>query len=391
VQKASESDAQDAVLLNLKPAYAEEQTMGYRVKIHPTKNGPGWKVQFEDRTEGKRRTKDIRKDTWGPLGFRSDMTYAEACQIRDSLNAQEALKTRQRARNRIEARIAEEAEVECALLPQIHTDEFRRRYLLSGQEQNPKTESYWRAAKKMIRKLQIDPEEWFELKHLFYAYFAKNKISPSYMTKVLRIANLWGHFYCRKHKKAFLQIPSPRGAEAQRIADSFFDASEGGEDSGPLTPELLEVAQSKLTNPAHYNWLYLSVWFGLRPEEVDHVKNETRTRIVQNGKTTELHVYQSKLASVARSKRWKIIPCKEKEQLAGLEIIRTAPIKRPLNKTLRLWVDKDVTCYGGRKNFTDLMLDRGHKFEDISMWMGHATIERTWRNYKDRQRSRPAA
>lgn len=45
-----------------------------------------------------------------------------------------------------------------------------------------------------------------------------------------------------------------------------------------------------------------------------------------------------------------------------------------------------VTLYAGRKGFSDLMLSRGQSFENISIWMGHSTLQRTWRSYKSRRK-----
>jgi len=45
-----------------------------------------------------------------------------------------------------------------------------------------------------------------------------------------------------------------------------------------------------------------------------------------------------------------------------------------------------TTLYAGRKGFQDLMLNRGQRLEDISMWMGHQSIEMTWTKYRNRKR-----
>jgi hypothetical protein len=42
--------------------------------------------------------------------------------------------------------------------------------------------------------------------------------------------------------------------------------------------------------------------------------------------------------------------------------------------------------YGGRKGFTDLMLSKGNTIENISIWMGHSTLDRTWRSYKQKMK-----
>jgi integrase len=45
----------------------------------------------------------------------------------------------------------------------------------------------------------------------------------------------------------------------------------------------------------------------------------------------------------------------------------------------------NTTLYGGRKGFTDLMLANDQDFVHISQWMGHSSIERTWKNYKSKR------
>jgi hypothetical protein len=89
-------------------------------------------------------------------------------------------------------------------------------------------------------------------------------MSPSYVQKVLRLLNEWGYFMAEKEDKAFLPIPSPRGANAQRIADAFFDKTPSGEGAASdlLTPAMLESQKGNLLLD-NYNWLYISVWFGL--------------------------------------------------------------------------------------------------------------------------------
>lgn len=84
--------------------------------------------------------------------------------------------------------------------------------------------------------------------------------------------------------------------------------------------------------------------------------------------------------------RWKPIPLLFDEQEFALRIIESKSFKRPLVKTLRQCFRRGVDLYGGRKGFTDLMLSKGHTFENISIWMGHSTLERTWKSYKNKRR-----
>ncbi len=83
--------------------------------------------------------------------------------------------------------------------------------------------------------------------------------------------------------------------------------------------------------------------------------------------------------------RWKPIPLLFDEQHFALKVIVDGILKRPLLKTVRLLFGKGFSLYGGRKGFVDLMLARGHAMENISIWMGHSTLSRTWRSYKNKR------
>jgi hypothetical protein len=48
--------------------------------------------------------------------------------------------------------------------------------------------------------------------------------------------------------------------------------------------------------------------------------------------------------------------------------------------------DRGIDLYEGRKGFSDLMLSRGQALENISIWMGHSPLDRTWRSFKQRRR-----
>ena len=84
--------------------------------------------------------------------------------------------------------------------------------------------------------------------------------------------------------------------------------------SDPLLPDRLEKKKDRL-KPEYYNWLYLSVWLGLRPMEIDYLTNKENTRLQKapDG-TLILWIYQTKLTSVPPRYRWKLIPLIFKEQ-----------------------------------------------------------------------------
>src|SRR6202034_68025 len=101
-------------------------------------------------------------------------------------------------------------------------------------------------------------------------------------------------------------------------------------ESEPLLPEKLELTKEKLKTE-NFNWLYLSVWLGLRPLEVDQLKNPELFRILTDTDNVRiLWVYQTKLVSVPHRYRWKLIPLIFDEQKKCLEIIEANNFMRPL-------------------------------------------------------------
>jgi len=374
--------------------------MGYNIKKVPYKKGPGWKLQMiaydKASIKGKkseRKIKDIPKQDWQQHGFAMALTYDEAKAKAKSINAQAEVRRWGEKKARIRARLQKEDTIECAFLPPIFVQEFESEILFEklarGSDDTHfknKIESHWRAAKRIIREISIPPKEYNLKAYKFLNLFKKKQMSPSYVQKVLRILNEWGYFMARKEDKAFLPIPSPRGGEAQRIADAFFEKTPSGEGeaSDPLSPQMLEKQKGNLI-PENYNWLFISVWFGLRPFEIDGMKEAKnwKASISKSGRTL-LHVYQPKLIGVPKPQRWKVIPVKYPEQEKALTIIQAGKFRRPIYKVMHNWFGEGVTLYGGRKNFTDMMLGKGEKFEMISLWMGHRNLDRTYRDYKDR-------
>ena len=338
--------------------------MGYYIRYQPNKKSfPNWKIQFitqkKDLTKGSlakfpSKTWDVPKDRWYELGFRREMSLDEARGRQKQLNAQINLKRREEKRLMFEKEVKLLNQKCDGFLPEIYREEFELRYFYGGRIKRilkNKDLSHWRLAQKMILEIQLEPSYWYDEVHRFYDYFFKQHYSFSYIMKVLRVLNLWGLFISRKLGKPFFAIPRPHGFEKRRLIDAYFmRRGDSGNQSDPLTPEQLETAKSKL-NIEHYNWLYLSVWLGLRPMEIDQLKDNQNVRVMQN--VTGEHVvwiYQSKLASVPPRYRWKLIPIFLEQQLLVLEIISSKLFHRPLVKT----------------------------------WMGHSTIQRTWQNYKCR-------
>ncbi len=368
--------------------------MAYSINKHYIKKdgSAAWRLVWEDYTAKKRKVRYVPKNELSQLGMSPLLTIDEAREKVKQLNAQNWVKRRESQRNAIQTRLKEEDKLNQAYLPvgyakQFENDILYRRLGRDGENPELKTlQSHWRSAKRVIRTVKVDPSDWHEETDFFYNYFAKKKCSLSYVQKILRIMNLWGSFVCRKSQKPFDPVKMPTGYFRERIADAYFDKGES-KASEPLTLSLLNKAKQTMSEE-HYSWLYVSVWFGLRPNEIDSLKDTETWKIKTERGKQILWIYQSKLKSMPRDRRWKLIPLLYPEQEVALELIRTNILVRPLPKTIRNHLGDSLNCYGGRKGFTDLMLDKGHPLEDISAWMGHTSIERTWRTYRNRLNAR---
>jgi integrase len=375
--------------------------MGYECKKHRVLADGSiyWVIHFRDRTKaaiaaGKDR-KFIKRDELLTIGINPKATFDEAKAACDQLNARDK-RDRAAARSKVRAlaRASGEMLVKSIFLPELDVANFQAKVLFNRFCRDPDSikgrryMSHWLYVQKMIAKLEIDPSDYHDDAFRFYRYFQDKKTSPEYVTKLLRILNAWGHFVCRQHAKAFLPVSMPRGRERQDIARAYRAKKGARGPADRLTPEALEQAQPRLID-YNYNWLYLSVWLGLRSEEVDCLRKPDPAlwRLGEENGTPVLWVFQTKLVSVEQDKAWKPIPLVELEQQKCVTIIQEGNFKRPLNKILRaLFPDRRIRTYSGRKGFTDLMLDRKYDLVEISVWMGHTSIETTWARYKDRTR-----
>ena len=373
--------------------------MGFYIRETHTKKWPRWKVQFVSykksdttgsRAEKPKKSWDIPKERWRSLGFHGRLTAADARARAKQLNNLRLLQNQEKRLRKL--RLEEKAmRIRYrGFLPPEFTDEFEKRFLrkrdrqtTDGRRRLTRAHVLWRAVQKLIVQIQIEPSEWYGEQLRIYDYLYENQLSPSYGSKIISMLNLWGAFICRKLDQPFTPICKPRGFEKQRIVDQYYGTKETC-GSRPLRPETLEAARGMIS-AMQFNWLFVSVWLGLRPREIDNTKQADLWRVDDHSSGQKvLWLYQTKLTTLPYVDRWKPIPIVCKEQESALDIIKSQSLERPILKTVRRHLGSDVSLYGGRKGFTDLMLEKGHSLESVSMWLGHSTIARTWRTYKNR-------
>lgn len=354
--------------------------MGYNIKKLPYKTR-SWKLRFKSRVNGNNKDWDIPIDQYLALGFKPSMSVDEAKAWCSQLNASEHQKRVNEKREAAKRRLKEKESQLNLGVPDDWALEFEK-FKLSG---NKKQASHWLATKSIVSELKLDISDWAYYKEQYYRLFQRRQYSYSYVQKILYLINLWGAFLSRRRKVYFEPIPYPAGIDKQRIIDAYEE--KGRTASKPLNSDTLQLHENNFS-PENYKWLYMSVWLGLRPSEVDQLKQAAgKFWYIDNSQPISvLWVYQSKLVGVKKEDRYKPIPLKYPEQSLCIPMIESKAFKRPLNKTLQKYFGPGYTCYAGRKGFTDLMLAKGESLEAISQWLGHKSIDRTWKSYKDKKK-----
>lgn len=349
----------------------------------------GWRLIVEDYTQGKRRDIYPRREDYPHYGLDPDEPFDRAIEklkvIRARDNKQRLLKKRARIEDRLKADDLKES----AYLPY----RLYQRYLEWLQERRvwdaipSKTESHLRAMRRLILDIDLDPSEWPDRPEKIYRWFMTEKLSLSYIDKVLPLLNAYGYFYCRELKKPFAPVPAARGDIARRIDDANLEERDGDQaESLPMRPE--DIQKLECLGDARHRWCRISLYFGLRPIEVDRLTQVNRGRIWeakkdQNG-TWVLWFYQAKLTRVARERRWKLIPCILKEQADLLqEIIHGMTMARPYAYNIEDKLGPGHFLYAGRKGFEPLMRSKGQDERNISRWLGHLDQKTTNKHYRE--------
>jgi hypothetical protein len=369
--------------------------MGYAVKKAVSKKRT-WKLLIEKRRADNHEKKDyinIPTEQLGMHGFHPGMTIEEAKAKASDLNRSAELKRyaekKAKASQRVEERrlatrlaVPEEGEF-FKWAEKEHRLDFER----------TKVMSHWLCAKDCIADLDLSPPDFFDSRRRIYSWFLcegdeSGPYSLSYCTKVMRFINLYGSYYARKFKVYFERIPFPTGRDKQELADAYYEMF-GATDSAPLSPEMLDAQQANF-KPEQWNWLYLSLWLGLRPQEVDRLSNPKFTQLLtEKDGTPVVKVFQTKLKNIDRERRWKYIPLLFPEQLRALELLKQGAFERPLVKTVKRYFTQQHTTYAGRKGFEELMIDvKEQPFEYVSQWLGHQSLEQTYKRYTNRTKAR---
>lgn len=335
-------------------SYRKEGRMGYFV----WKRGNRWRLVWRDK-EG---DQHIPLAEYGPLGFNRDMTLSEARRAAKAINAASRMRRAEKSRQRaIKSKL--EASTKLAQLhgqAAIDSFEAKMRELYGEEPQWPRYKGQWNSAMEWLLAVS-NPRQPLQ----YYRYWREKPWSLDHGTRVLAWVNLFlDHI-------GLPRVPLPKGHQRQSIRDAWLDAGRSTE-SKPLTVEILAHNRAKLEEP-EYNWLFITLWLGLRP-------NEVKSKWVMEG--PHLAVFQTKLKSLPREQRWKHIRIAEPEQEKAVQLLQAGDWKRPGRKKLFNVFGRGYGEYMGRKGFFELMRSRGHSLEAISSWMGHTAPELTARKYR---------
>jgi len=361
--------------------------MGYLVR--PTSKS--FRV-LEETWTPERKVVTVPKTAYKALGFSPDMTVDEAKARAKQLNAQNDLDNKRFANTarRVELMQTEKS----AYLPARDVARFEAE-LAEMYGDNPYrhdvTLRYWRAAQLVILELAVDVKDFRANNHKFINYFKRKMWSHDYIKRITRILNMWGACVSRHRGAHFDPLPKLSSVQVQTINDKREDAEGVRMPAEPLPWVRIKNAQDKFESEGlllQWNWLKIAAWFGLRPLEVDNLKRSKNMRVRRDPElgVDVLEVMQTKLVNLPKDDRWKPIPVYFKEQKEALELIYSGEFKRPLNKTLQRLFGDGIETYSPRKAFADLMLERGFDLEDVATFMGHRSIEMTWRHYKNHRK-----
>ncbi len=338
------------------------------------KIGQSWQLSW--RTTNERRAVPKGSPEAASQGFRPEMTLDEARRHAKRLQTEASIKLQQRRAARGAAIVAGYKKLRSAFLTDADATEFEQRYL---KDHKIKV-AHWNTMQKIIVGVALHPEEWFEQKKKLYAQFSELKCSPNYAKKLLRYLNLWGYFICKKQKRAWMKVPGMDGTWVNELERKR--RSKGA--SKPLAPEALAAKKSEI-QADHYRWLHASVWFGLRPREVDNLgtSNEELWYVSNDGQFDVLSVFQEKLyeRGVRKEDCWKHLPAVFPEQEQIIQWLREClSFVRPKGaggRFMRNTFGPGFSHYAGRNNFSGMLRDRGFDLETRKHWLGHLSIKTT--------------
>jgi hypothetical protein len=122
----------------------------------------------------------------------------------------------------------------------------------------------------------------------------------------------------------------------------------------------------------------------LRPQEVRNLNRGPEFSYFDHNNEENvdvLNVLQTKLVNLSEEDQWKGIPILHPEQREAAMMVQKGIFEEPLPKTIKRYTLGNHHLYAGRKGFGPLMWGLGHDVVEVSSWLGHKSIDRTYRDY----------
>ncbi len=359
----------------------------------------GFKVWQETYSNGNRDRTPLPILSYEALGFHPSMSVEQAKAHAKTLNKAERVRARRIAKAALQAESKAQSNV--VYLPEDLQSGFElylEEFTMGGSERLNTLQKHWNVVKKIIGELELDPSQFYEERFKFISLFMKRQYSVDYVKKLRYMLNLWGSFYARKRKSYFEPLPKLTGTQRERIVDSHENKETIRRPAKGINPiELKQYKDSfKHDGMEHqWNWLFIAAAFGLRPKETDGLLEPEGKlwKVVNVDGDPALFVLQTKLTSIPRDKRWKLIPILLPEHREALRLIKSNNFKRPLVKTIHRLIDGGFDTYSPRKGFADWLLSLNFDIESVAIFMGHQSLsaftgdrrfDTTWKHYKDK-------
>ncbi len=370
--------------------------MSFKLNLKKTDKGFAVRLRsyaLEDRLDAGKADKDyvetyVPMSEWHRHGFDSSMTYEQAREHLKSINSQVKLRDSQEFRARAKyIKDKEHDEVaKSAYLPKYLVDEFEKKLRddsFAEDYDKSKTYFHWRTTLRLISALEIDPVNWHDNKRTIIKKL--EGYAPSTIKKTLHFLNAYGSFYCKKMGKYYEKVQAPKGVEVGRISDKYLDKTGGTtkEAKGISLAVMAKLLRSDDMTDDQKNWCIVCLGFAVRPIEMDSVLERDSDKVI-TGKNS-VKIYQSKLTSLPRNKRYKEVMITHPFQKDALSIYKAdMPLVKPTIVMIRKVLGDEYGLYSFRKGYTDIMITLGESIERISMDLGHNSIETTWKSYRKR-------
>ena len=372
-----------------------------------------WYVMIETWSGGIRKQKSVSPGVFNELGFVKTMTVEQAkLRVKEINKLGKTEKIEYRAKVFSEKRAERQKAIDKIYFPPEVVEKFLESiYESPGMKkkyQNRVVRCFEVVTEMIPKHVKILPHQYNTEINKIVNYFCSQQYSISYSSDIIMLMNMWAKCYA-KHKGVYADlIEKLSNKNREAIHDAHINKKQAVRKRAlPITRLDLEncysmIDKSNEEEMSFFRWTRASWLFGLRPSELDRFiandQEEDRTEYNEEKGVNCLVVKQTKTVSKSGLRlSYKRIPVLSHEQEEALEDILTKPTKRPTPE----WMDKHLRrknikykplglkfdCYSGRKGYIDLMLSDPYnqKLENISVYLGHASVVTSYTHYKDRE------